>query len=104
VPHAIALAAGTAAAALAAGTAAALVALRASRQRSQRLSEEVDRLTSRLDEIEQATAHLAVQAEATECVLLDKGIADEQDLESARRSLEAREHPGYLAERDGELH
>jgi len=101
VPHAIALVAG----ALAAGTAfAALVALRASRRRSLRLSEEVGRLASRLDEMEQATAHLAMQVEVAESVLLDKGIADEQDLESARRSFEARGHPGYVAERDGDLH
>jgi hypothetical protein len=103
VSPAIALAAGTAAA-LVAGTAATLVALHASRRRSQRLSEEVGRLASRLEEMEQATAHLAVQVEVAESVLLDKGIADEQDLEAARRSLEAPEHPGYLAERDGNLH
>jgi hypothetical protein len=91
--------------ALAAGSvAAAFAGLRASRRRSRALSEQLGRFASRLEELEQAMAHLAVQAEVAENVLIEKGVADEQDLESARRSLEARVQPGYVAGRDGGLH
>ncbi len=48
------------------------------------LTERVRELGSRLDSAEQDAAAALAQADVAECVLLDKGVFDEEDLEEAR--------------------
>ncbi len=49
------------------------------------LAEQVDGLSSRLAVAEQDVAGALERTEVAETVLLDKGLADEEDLEAARR-------------------
>jgi hypothetical protein len=86
--------------ALAAGLAAALLALR-SRRREQALRRELAVLTERVDElagrVEASQADLAsacTSAGVAESLLLDKGIADEDEVLAARRRLGAGGGPG----------
>src|SRR5512136_947565 len=48
------------------------------------LTERVHQLGARLDSAEQDAAAALAQADVAECVLLDKGVFDEEDLEEAR--------------------
>ncbi len=64
------------------------------------LSARVDGLASRLTAAEDELGATAERAEVAETVLLEKGLADEEDLEAARRRPEG--SPGER--RDGELH
>lgn len=59
------------------------------------LRTQLDGMASRLAATEQDTAAALERTEVAETVLLDKGLADEEDLEAARR------RPG--GERDGEV-
>jgi hypothetical protein len=67
------------------------------------LGDRVGALTARLEAAEQDVAGALARTEIAETVLLEKGLADEEDLEAARRRSGdegARgDHP-----RDGELH
>jgi hypothetical protein len=64
------------------------------------LSERVDGLATRLAAAEDELAATAERSEVAETVLLEKGLADEEDLEAARRRPE-----GSPSERrDGDLH
>lgn len=67
------------------------------------LSERVRELSVRLDATEQDAATALSQADVAESVLLEKGVADEDDLEAARARSGGGE-PGYVRGRDGELH
>lgn len=67
------------------------------------LSERVRELSVRLDATEQDAATALSQADVAESVLLEKGVADEDDLEAARARSGSGE-PGYVRGRDGELH
>lgn len=49
------------------------------------LSEQVRELSVRLTAVEQGAAQAAIQAEVAASVLLDKGVADEEDFDAARR-------------------
>jgi hypothetical protein len=49
------------------------------------LSERLREVSTRLDAAEQDVAAALARAEVAEAVLLDKGLADEEDLEAARR-------------------
>ncbi len=49
------------------------------------LSERVKELSARLDAAEQDAQGALARTEVAETVLLDKGLADEEDLEAARR-------------------
>jgi hypothetical protein len=49
------------------------------------LSERVKELAARMDAAQQDVAGALVRTEVAETVLLDKGLADEDDLEAARR-------------------
>jgi hypothetical protein len=62
------------------------------------LAERVRQLSTRLDATEQDAANALAQADVAESVLLDKGVADEDDLEAARARSSATDP------RDGELH
>ncbi len=65
------------------------------------LSERLSGLAERIDVAEQDVAGALAQTEVAETVLLDKGLADEEDLEAARRRFsDAPRDP----DRDGELH
>src|SRR5512138_3199841 len=48
------------------------------------LTERVHELSTRLESTEHDAANALAQADVAECVLLDKGIFDEEDLEEAR--------------------
>src|SRR5512133_1914095 len=66
------------------------------------LTERVHEVSGRLEVAEQDAASARAQADVAECVLLDKGIFDEEDLEEARaRSGGAPESPARPP--DGEL-
>jgi hypothetical protein len=66
------------------------------------LAERVRELSVRLDATEQDAASALAQADVAESVLLDKGVADEEDLEAAR--ARSGTEGGYVRGRDGELH
>jgi hypothetical protein len=94
-----------AAAALAAlGGAAAVLAWRALGRERAAFGERLRDLAARLEAAEQEIARAALGAEVAESVLLEKGVADEEDLESARRQIEISVEAGYDRERDGDLH
>lgn len=67
------------------------------------LAERVRELSVRLDATEQDAASALAQADVAESVLLDKGVADEDDLEAARARSGGGE-AGYVRGRDGDLH
>jgi outer membrane murein-binding lipoprotein Lpp len=66
------------------------------------LGERVHELSSRIDAAEDDVARAATHAEIAENVLLDKGIADEDDLEAVRQRFDPT--GSYSPERDGDLH
>jgi hypothetical protein len=66
-----------------------------------RLSERVGELSTRMEAAEHDVAGALAQGEVAESVLLDKGLADEEDLEAARRRFG---DAPRVAGRDGELH
>ncbi len=69
------------------------------------LSERVEELSARLGATENDAARAALSAEVAESVLIEKGVADEEDLEEARRQFRAQGGcPPYVRERDGDLH
>lgn len=65
------------------------------------LSERVHELSARLEAAEQDAASALVQADVAESVLLDKGVADEEDLAAARARSGA---PAEPRPREDELH
>lgn len=67
------------------------------------LSERVRAVSARLEATEQDVAHAALQAGIAESVLVEKGLADEEDLEAVRRRFDAGGTPGYVRGRDGDL-
>jgi hypothetical protein len=98
------LLAAAAAAALVAGLAA--VAARRVRDLTDEVRELGDRigeLSARLEATERNALSAVARADVAESVLLDKGVADEDDLEAARARSDATD-PGYLPDRDGDLH
>ncbi|HET7825906.1 MAG TPA: hypothetical protein VFK90_11260 [Anaeromyxobacter sp.] len=67
------------------------------------LADRVRELSVRLEATEQDAASALAQADVAESVLLDKGVADEDDLEAARARSSGGES-GYVRTRDGDLH
>lgn len=61
-------------------------------------------IAARLEVVETESARSALRIDVAETVLLEKGVADEEDLEEARRYFEANTAPRYDRERDGSLH
>jgi hypothetical protein len=85
----------------------AVVALRSWRLRggeAARLSEQVQGMAARLEAVETEAARSALRIDVAETVLLEKGVADEEDLEEARHYFEQNGAPRYDRERDGSLH
>jgi hypothetical protein len=72
------------------------------------LSERVRELMARVEAAEADVAHAVTQAEISESLLLEKGIADEEDIEAARRRFDGGEPAAassrYVPGRDGDLH
>jgi hypothetical protein len=68
-----------------------------------RLSERADELGARLEAAEHDVAGALSRTGIAETVLLDKGLADEEDLEAARRRF-GDDAPPSDARGDGELH
>jgi hypothetical protein len=72
------------------------------------LTERIQELSARMEATEADVAHSVTQSEITETLLLEKGIADEEDLEAARRRFDGGDPPPsssrYTPERDGDLH
>jgi len=72
------------------------------------LSDQVRELSARVEAAEADVAHAVTQTEITETLLLDKGIADEEDIEAARRRFDGGEPSAHSSRyepgRDGELH
>jgi len=67
------------------------------------LGERVRELSGRLDSAEQDAASALARSDVAESVLLDKGVADEDDLEAARARSGSGDN-GYVRGRDGDLH
>src|SRR5512140_950638 len=100
------MAALTAVLAVAMFAALAAVAVRRIRELSEdvrALTERVREVSVRLDAAEQDATSALAQADVAESVLLDKGVADEDDLEAARARSGGSE-AGYVRGRDGDLH
>lgn len=72
------------------------------------LQERMRELSARVEAAEADVAHAVTQAEVAESLLLDKGIADEEDIEAARRRFDGGEPAAassrYVPGRDGGLH
>ncbi len=72
------------------------------------LNDRIRELASRVEAAEADVAHAVTRTEIAESLLLDKGIADEEDIEAARRRFDggdpAPASPRYVPGRDGELH
>lgn len=66
------------------------------------LDDRVRELSVRLEAAEQDAAGALLQADVAESVLLEKGVADEEDLEAARARSGG--EAGYVRTRDGDLH
>ncbi len=84
-----------------------VVAVRALRARSaeaRALADQVRTLATRVDSLEDEVSRTSVRADVAETVLLEKGVADEEDLEEARHYFEQHGQPRYVRERDGSLH
>jgi hypothetical protein len=80
---------------------------RALRAEMSGMAERMRELAVRVDAAEADVAHAVTAAEVSEQLLVEKGIADEEDLEEARRRFNGGDPPAtasrYLPERDGEL-
>lgn len=70
--------------------------------------ERMRELAARVEAAEADVAHAVTQAEISESLLVEKGIADEEDIEAARRRFDGGEPAPaasrYVPGRDGGLH
>ncbi|HET8723541.1 MAG TPA: hypothetical protein VFM53_04995 [Anaeromyxobacteraceae bacterium] len=85
----------------------AVVALRTARVRASEqagLADLVRGVAGRLEALETEATRSALRIDAAETVLLEKGVADEEDLEEARRYFEQNAAQRYDRARDGSLH
>jgi hypothetical protein len=85
----------------------AVVALRATRARGAEaagLAEQVRGIHSRVESIELEVSRTALRADVAETVLIEKGVADEEDLEEARRYFEQGAQARHDRHRDGSVH
>jgi len=67
------------------------------------LAERLKEVSTRLEAAEQDVAGALARTEVAETVLLDKGLADEEDLEAARRRF-GDGHGSAEVRGDGDLH
>jgi hypothetical protein len=66
------------------------------------LAGQVRELSQRLESTEQDVARVQTQADVAESLLVEKGVADEDDVEAVRRRFD--DDAAYTRTRDGELH
>lgn len=96
-----------AAAALVLLAAALLGLLRRERARASELEAllgQVRELSQRLEATEQDVARVQTQADVAESLLVEKGVADEEDVEAVRRRFDGDSSAAYTRTRDGDLH
>ena len=67
------------------------------------MRERVRELSTRLEAAESDVSQALAAADVAESVLLEKGLADEEDLEAARRRF-GESAPSYSRARAGEIH
>jgi len=88
--------------------AAALVGLvrreRAHASRLDALAGRVHELSQRLEAAEGDVARVQTQADVAESLLVEKGVADEEDVEAVRRRFDVDSGAEQSRPRDGELH
>lgn len=108
MPYAIALSAFAALVAVAALFVRSVVRERRLEQELRATQERMRELAARVEAAEADVAHAVTQAEISESLLLEKGIADEEDIEAARRRFDGGEPAAsasrYVPGRDGGLH
>lgn len=75
---------------------------RAFRAELERLTEQLRELTVRLEAAEGDAAQAITQSGIAESLLLEKGLADEEDVEAMRQRIDQEPPPGH--DREGELH
>jgi len=68
------------------------------------LADEVRELASRLVAAEDQVGRAITQGEVAENLLVEKGVADEDDVEAMRARQDAVSASGYVRFRDGDLH
>lgn len=68
----------------------------------ERLTEQLRELTVRLEAAEGDAAQAITQSGIAESLLLEKGLADEEDVEAMRQRFDQEPPPGH--DREGELH
>jgi hypothetical protein len=70
--------------------------------------ERMREMSARVEAAEADVAHAVTQSEISESLLLEKGIADEEDIEAARRRFDGGDPSAassrYVPGRDGGLH
>ncbi len=89
-----------------AALAASLVAVQRARALAADVAElrgQLGALSGRLEAAENDVTQALASADVAETVLLDKGVADEEDLEAARRRF-GEDPQGYARGRDEEIH
>ena len=110
-----AISAAAAALAVAAGLAHLLIRDRKYRSQLRSVEERMRELTARVEAAEADVAHAVTSADISESLLVEKGIADEEDIEAVRRRFDggdatttATSSPStpsrYVPGRDGGLH
>jgi hypothetical protein len=67
------------------------------------LHQRIQELSTRVEAAEADVAHAVTQTEIAETLLLEKGVADEEDIEATRRRFAGLDDAGDTEERD-ELH
>jgi len=77
---------------------------RAMARRIAGLADEVRELGSRLAAAEDQVGRAIAQGEVAENLLVEKGVADEEDVEAMRARQDAVTASGYVRFRDGDLH
>lgn len=68
------------------------------------LADELRELASRLAAAEDQVGRAITQGEVAENLLVEKGVADEDDVEAMRARQDAVSASGYVRFRDGDLH
>jgi hypothetical protein len=85
----------------------AIVALRGFRIRGAEadgLADQMRGIAARIESVEAEVCRTALRADVAETVLIEKGVADEEDLEETRRYFEQNVPSRYDRQRDGSLH
>jgi len=85
----------------------AIVALRGFRLRgaeTEGMADQMRGIAARMESVEAEVSRNALRADVAETVLIEKGVADEEEIEEARRYFEQKTPARYDRQRDGSLH